>query len=483
MSSPSSLPLHSAAAAAAAKPATTTTGAVAADRVSSLSFPSTVWADGFLDKVDLSHQAKQKDQKYEVLKEDVRKMVISEAKTSYGDDDAVIADKLRLIDAVQRLGVGHHFKTEIEEALGKVHDVGEDLFTDFDGKGTNLYCAALRFRLLRQQGFSVSQDGFSKLKNSERRFKEWLVTDEKGLLSLYEAAHIAFNGEDILDEAKINPSFRKQIDFALRVPAWKCDQRSLARHSIDNLSYEDSAQNQKLLTFAKFDFNVTQNFHQHELLELSEWWRNIDVKTNFPYVRDRLVECYYCINAIYFEPKYRLGRIIATKVWMTLAIIDDTYDNFATYEEVRVLTEAIQRMDVRALQELPDNMKKVYRAILNLFDEIEKEIGRARPTFSVEYAKEERLSQAYLVEVRWRDEGSVPTLKEYMTNRITSSGMSILSTAAFVGLGPEIATKEGFEWAASSECKMMKAGGVIGGLQNDIFSHKVRNYLRVYMTI
>ncbi|CAL1385771.1 unnamed protein product [Linum trigynum] len=49
--------------------------------------------------------------------------------------------------------------------------------------------------------------------------------------------------------------------------------------------------------------------------------------------------------------------------------------------------------------------------------------------------------------------------------------MRILSTAAFVGLEPELATREGFEWA-TKECKMMKSGGVIGGLQNDIFSRK-----------
>ncbi|CAL1385770.1 unnamed protein product [Linum trigynum] len=412
MSSSSSLPLQ-AAAAAAAKAATA--GAVAADRVSSLSFPTTVWSDGFLDQVDLSLQAKQKHPKYEVLKEDVRKMVVNEAKSSYGDGNAAaITEKLQLIDAVQRLGVGYHFEAEIEEALGKVHDAGEGLFTNFDGKGMDLYHEALRFRLLRQQGFPVSQDGFSKLKDNEGRFKEWLATDERGLLSLYEAAHIAFNGEDLMDEAlsfarknlesilpthkKINPSLKKQIDFALRVPAWKCVPRSLARHSIDNLYYDYSAQNQKLLTFAKLDFNMAQNFHQHEILELSEWWGNIDVKTNFPYVRDRLMESYYSVNAMYFEHKYRLGRIISTKVWLMLAILDDTYDNFATYEEVQLLTEAIQRMDAGALHELPDAMKKVYRVVLDVFDEIEREIGRTGPTLASSML---RKSSRYCPEPTW----------------------------------------------------------------------------------
>ncbi|CAI0454665.1 unnamed protein product [Linum tenue] len=165
--------------------------------------------------------------------------------------------------------------------------MGEVLFANIDDKDTNLYHAALRFRLLRQQGFPTSPDEFKKLKNSDGRFKEWLSRDVQGLLSLYEAAHMAFNGEDILDEAlsfatkslksiglptqeKISPSFQKQIDFALRLPAWKCPSRSLARHSIDNFYSEDSALNQNLLTFAKLDFNMVQSFHQQELRELSK---------------------------------------------------------------------------------------------------------------------------------------------------------------------------------------------------------------------
>ncbi|CAI0456479.1 unnamed protein product [Linum tenue] len=72
-----------------------------------------------------------------------------------------------------------------------------------------------------------------------------------------------------------------------------------------------------------------------------------------------------------------------------LAILDDTYDNFATYEEAHALTEAIERMDVRALQELPDRMRNVYSVILNLYDEIEKETGKIGPTFGVQYAKAE----------------------------------------------------------------------------------------------
>ncbi|CAI0457089.1 unnamed protein product [Linum tenue] len=262
----------------------------------------------------------------------------------------------------------------------------------------------------------VRVDAFRKLKNSEGRFKEWVSRDRQGLLSLYEAAHLAFNGEDILDEALIfatknlkspsiiqhntNPnSFQKQIDFALRFPAWKCVPRSLARHSIDFYS-ENTSQNQKLLMFAKMDFNMVQNLHQQELYEISG-------------------------------------------------------------------------MNVRALQELPDRMKKTYRLILDLYDEVESEIGKSGPTFPVDYAKGElkKLCRAYLLEIRWRAESKVPTLEEYMITAHISCAMPITATSNFIGMGAEIATREAFEWV-TNESKLMKACSVIGRLQNDIFSHE-----------
>ena len=59
---------------------------------------------------------------------------------------------LNFIDAVQRLGVAYHFEQEIEEALQHIYNSFHDL-NDIDG---DLYNVALGFRLLRQQGYSIS---------------------------------------------------------------------------------------------------------------------------------------------------------------------------------------------------------------------------------------------------------------------------------------------------------------------------------------
>ncbi|KAK1291475.1 hypothetical protein QJS10_CPB17g00590 [Acorus calamus] len=59
--------------------------------------------------------------------------------------------KLKLIDDLQRLGLAYHFKEEIRGALA---DMEGNVAYDKD----DLYATALYFRLLRQYGFTVSQD-------------------------------------------------------------------------------------------------------------------------------------------------------------------------------------------------------------------------------------------------------------------------------------------------------------------------------------
>ncbi|CAI0454323.1 unnamed protein product, partial [Linum tenue] len=319
----------------------------------------------------------------------------------------------------------------------------------------------------------------------EGRFKASLESDEQGLLSLYEAAHVALNGEGILDEAlafatktlkshKIcSPAFQKQVQFALRLPIWKCVPRSLTRHYIDIYS-EDASHNQKLLVFAKLDFNMLQSDHRKELNEVTRWWKSLNVAVNFRHARDRVVECYYWIYAVYFEPKYHLARMIIVKIISLLSLLDDTYDNFGTHDEVEILTAAIQRFDVSALEELPETMKNMYRLIINVYDEIETKLAETGPTFAVDYAKEElkKLCRSHLTEIQWRSKGNAPTLEEYKAFAYITSCCPILCTSAFVGMGAEIATREAFEWVINESNKMVRAGSIIFRLQNDIVSHK-----------
>ena len=64
-------------------------------------------------------------------------------------------EQLELIDILQRLGLFYHFEEEIKriiECLYNMNDHGGDTW-----KTDNSYAKALKFRLLRQYGYVVSQ--------------------------------------------------------------------------------------------------------------------------------------------------------------------------------------------------------------------------------------------------------------------------------------------------------------------------------------
>lgn len=76
---------------------------------------------------------------------------------------------------------------------------------------------------------------------------------------------------------------------------------------------------------------------------ICRWWKRFDAPNNLPHVRDRVVECYFWALAIYCEPQYSRARIFTAKVIIMGMIFDDTYDAYGTYEELVILTEAVER--------------------------------------------------------------------------------------------------------------------------------------------
>lgn len=71
----------------------------------------------------------------------------------------------------------------------------------------------------------------------------------------------------------------------------------------------------------------------------------MDFKRKLPFARDRVVECYFWILGVYFEPEYSLARKFLTKVLAMISIIDDIYDVYGTGEELDLFTETVERLD------------------------------------------------------------------------------------------------------------------------------------------
>ncbi|XP_058092437.1 (-)-germacrene D synthase-like isoform X2 [Magnolia sinica] len=427
-----------------------------------------VWGDYFL-KYSEDTKVDAWAKRVEELKEEVKR-IMSEAKGS--------VQELQLIDDLQRLEVAYHFEKEIDEALHRI--CGVYATVDYD----DLHAVALRFRLLRQEGYNVSSDVFTKFKDDQGHFKASLTSDVKGMLSLYEAAYLSTHGEDILDEAivfttghlkslmaHLDHPLATQVHHALELPLRKRIQRLEARYYI-SVYDDDVAPRDVLLELAKLDFNVVQSLHRKEIKEISRWWKDIDVARKLPYARDRIVEVYFWTLSVYFEPQYSRGRIVMTKMIGLFSIMDDTYDAYGTLEELEPFTEAIERWDAEAMDQMPEFMKVCFQALLETVLKIEGLLTQEERSYRIPYLKEvvKELARAYLVEAQWFNSGYVPTLKEYLRIALLTSGYPALTLVSFVGMG-EIATKEAFEWTRN-EPKLIRAASFISRIVDDIQSGK-----------
>lgn len=336
-----------------------------------------------------------------------------------------------------------------------------------------------RFTLLIMEA-----DIFSKFKDDQGKFKSSLINDVTGMLSLYEAAHLGIRGEDILDEALaftishlesmvplVSSQLSDKIHHALTRPIRRGLIRLEARYYIDVYS-EDDSKDQTILKFAKLDFCRLQVFHRKELTILTEWWKTLDIETKLPYARDRIVECYFWIMGVYFEPRYSFGRMTLSKLIAFISIIDDTYDAYSTLEEAELFTNAIKKWDISNVDVLPEYMKLIYKELIDIFDEAEEQISKNGRSYCISYVIEELKKgvQAFLVEAKWCNKGYVPTVEEYMQVSLVTTFYKMLATASFLGMG-EIANKQAFDWI-SNDPKIVKAAQVICRLMDDIVSHE-----------
>ncbi|XP_059638799.1 valerianol synthase TPS1B-like [Cornus florida] len=156
-----------------------------------------------------------------------------------------------------------------------------------------------------------------------------------------------------------------------------------------------------------------------------------------------------------------------------------------------------------AVNLLPDYMKIYYRALLNLYEEFEKEMTKQGRSYSVCGSKNvvcpfhglkrtiistlyilivtriyfvlthyqlQELARSYYVEAKWFNEGYVPSFDEYMGNALNTAGYSLLTTSSFVGMG-EIGTTEAFDWIKNKP-KILVASCTIVRLMDDIVDYE-----------
>ncbi|XVF46928.1 hypothetical protein PTKIN_Ptkin03bG0067600 [Pterospermum kingtungense] len=427
-------------------------------------FAPDMWGDHFMTLPFTNSELESCSRHVEILKE----MVKDKLMTSKYDP----IENTYLINSLYRLGVSYHFEDEIEEQLS--HLLITILPQLMENEDHNLHIVAVIFQVFRSHGYKMSCDVFNKFKNDDGIFKEEPVNDIKGMISLCEANHWGMHGELILDEAlafttshlesmMISQScpdhLREYIANALYRPYHKGMPRLEAKQYI-SFYEKDESKNDLLLKFAKYDFNRVQMLLQQELSLISSWWRKSNISSKFPHGRQRIVESFFIAVELLFEPRFALARNVMSKWYVALASVDDAYDAYGFFEEVRHLTKAIERFDMSGMDEIPvDYLKNLYETVLNISDEVEQELSKEGRSFTVPYCKGVVKKQVlgYHMEARWKHEGIMPTLDEYLENGMWSIGT--VTTLALLMMGMEEAEKDAFQWLDEE-----KRGGQISGI-------------------
>ncbi|CAI0374773.1 unnamed protein product [Linum tenue] len=446
-----------------------TTATTAAQERRTADFHPTVWGDFFLTHVFSDQETVNGwNVGIEALKENVKAMLLSAPSTT--------PEKLKLIDVVERLGIGYHFEQEIEDQLRQIYHGNQHDPNNNDNNDDDLFTVALQFRLLSNTAtmcpvvhifkrFQTNED-----EEEGGTFKEELGSDVEGMMGLYEAAHLRMHGETILDQA---------IEFArARLTNYTTEQSSQGQLVDDDDDDGDDQQRYKLvakrvartlkrplrkgverheqlffipvyeqmeghhpilLKLAKLSWNFLQHLYQQELGSITQWWIDLDFATKLSFARDRLIEVYFWGVGALWEPKFAVARRFLTKITTLVSINDDIYDVHGTIDELELFTATVER--------------------------------EGRP-YCLDYGKQAEKNQmrAYMAEARWFAEGKVPTIEEYRRLGIYSCTYPLLAYSALAGMGDK-GPKEAFDWLLADP-KILVAVADICRLMDDIVSHE-----------
>ncbi|XP_023512351.1 terpene synthase 10-like isoform X2 [Cucurbita pepo subsp. pepo] len=317
-------------------------------------------------------------------------------------------------------------------------------------------------------------------KDETMNFSTELYRDLNEMLSLYEASFLCIEGENILAAAKYftinylekymrscNDEYEASIiRHALEFPIhWRIS-RLDARWFID--IYERKVDmNPILLEIAKLDFNRVQSIHQEDLKYASRWWRSTGFTEKLSFARDRLMECFFWTVGMGFEPELSSFRRMATRIGALITTIDDIYDVYGTLDELELFTEAVERWNVDALDQLPDYMKICFLGLHNSVNEMAFEMLRDKGINVIQYLKKTwvDLCKSYILEARWYHTGYKPTLEEYLDNAWISIGVPLLLVHAYASeTSPMLQDMESLE----EHIDIIRCSSIIARLVDDL---------------
>ncbi|KAL0395997.1 UNVERIFIED_CONTAM: Isoprene synthase, chloroplastic [Sesamum calycinum] len=370
---------------------------------------------------------------------------------------------LELIDDIHRLGLGYRFRHDTKRALHRILASSDKVPDKFR---KSVHASALYFKLLRQHGYEVPTDIFDCFKDQNSKLT---TKDVQGMLSLYEASHVAFDGRIHWTRVE-NP----QISISR-----KCLERSTRRLNEANLV---------LHTLAILDFNMVQSQYQQELLQLSRWWAEIGLANKLSFARNRLMECFFWAIEMVFEPQHSKGRTELTKLAMLITVLDDVYDVYGSLEELEQFTDAVERWDINAVNYLPHYMKLAFLALYNTINNIAYNTLKEQDCVIIPQLHKvwADLFKVFLQEAKWKSEKYIPKFDEYMSYGCISSSGAVLLLHAYI-LTTQNIRAEAVEYLMQYQGLLQLSGDIfrlandLGSSKADIEIGKTANAISCYM--
>ncbi|CDY32356.1 BnaC01g36750D [Brassica napus] len=435
-------------------------------------FSPSTWGDYFLSvPVD--------DSEFEAVEQEIEYVMKPKVRDILMCPHSSDKEKIPIVHLLISLAIAHYFESEIEEILHHAFQNLDDLISEKD----DLETIAIMFKVFRLYGRKMSCDAFERFKTEEGKFKQILAHDVRGMLQLYESAHLGLPSEDIMDEAltftrhhlglltgqETSPNLFEQIQRTLYRARYHNIEIVVAQQYISFYGQE-KVHDKMLLKFAKLNFNFCQMHYTKELKIMTKWWKEIGMAPKLSYIRDRIVEVFLFAVGMFFEPRYSLARIHATKFSMLVTALDDTCDAYATLREVISLHDAFQRWDLGAMEELPSYMRILYQNMLETVEDIDREMkargkfGSLQPT--IDETNYKSLMILYLATSKWARAGHVPTFEDYMEVGSSASGLHDFAAYGYISMD-DCDQKQLNEWFNSTP-KIFEALNTVFRLRNDI---------------
>lgn len=404
-------------------------------------------------------------------------------------------DNLVLVDTLQRMGIEHHFQEDIQSILQKEYEESACFLkyqTPFD--------VSLCFRLLRQEGYHVSSDVFKKFKNNDDgTFGLNLSQDVNGLIGLYEASQLGVEGEHILDEVA---NFSSEHLNAYLAHNDSCDQARIIKETL-KYPYHKSLASYKAKSFinnfkgingwgrstlqelANIDYSITKEIHQHELAQVSRWWRSVGLAEELKLLRDQPLKWYTWPMAVLTDPRMSQQRIELAKCISFVYVIDDIFDVYGTVEDLTLFTQAVNRWELSVMMDLPEYMRSPYKALYDTINSIGYNIYKIHGRNPTENLRNTwaNLCHAFLKEAKWFASRVVPTTDEYLKNGIVSSGVHVVLVHLFyiLGLGVSSIHLDDISAMSSSAAMILRLWDDLGSAKDENQEGNDGSYIECYM--